>query len=171
MSILILTFRKLRLIQEIANANMKMMELQRKLLDYQNYSAGISDGSVSMNDLMNCPPSLFGRMTQYLQYSNAAAIQGAQQKYAYMAPMYMAQMQNQSPQAQQQMQYYLQKSLYEQEREKFAQVETKLLNKEDTKIQQEMARLNTQIQMLEAEQKNVDSAIDKDAQNSAPKYA
>lgn len=171
MSVLMLTFRKLRIIQEKANINMKLMELQRKLMDFQNYSASIANGFVTMNDLINCPASLFGRMVNYMQYSNAAATQGMQQKMAYMGPMYMAQMQNQPPQAQQQMQYYLQKSLYEQERERFSQVEQKLLNKEDTKIQQQIARLNTQLQMLESEEKSVDSATEKDAQSSAPKYA
>lgn len=171
MSFLIFVFRRQQIIDQKARINSRLMELQKKLFDYQSYSSSIADGSISVNDLMNCPASLFDRMTKYMFYSHAAAMQGAAGKMGFMSQMYAPQLQNQPPEAQQQFLFMLQKSLYEQERERFNQVEQKLLNMEDTKIQKEMSTLQTQLKMLDAEEQTTKEAEDKAAQNSAPKYA
>jgi hypothetical protein len=171
MSLLIFSLRRQQIIQQKASINMRLMELQQKLNDYMTYASSISDGSISINDLMSCPASLFGRMTNYMFASSQSAMQGATAKFATLSPLFMPQMQGQDPQSQQQFQYVLQKNLYDQERERFNKVEQKLLNVEDTKIQQEMARLNTQLKMLDAEDQTVTEAEGKAAEKSAPKYA
>lgn len=170
MSLLIFTLRRNQIVQQKAAINLKLMEMRQKLMDYESYATSIADGSVSLNDLMSCPPSLFDRMTKYMFYSHAAAMQGAAQKFGFMSQMYAPQLQSQPPMVQQQYMFMLQKSLYEQERQRFSQIETKILNKENTKAQQEAERLQTQLKLLEAEEQSIREAEDKVLKNSAPKY-
>lgn len=165
MSLLILAFRRQQIICRRNSIQLRLMELQKKLMDYQTYAASISKGSITMSDLMDCPSSLFGRMTNFMFSSDQSARFEAQQKFGYMSQLYGAQMQNPM------MQQAMFKSLYEQGRERFNQVETKLLSKVDTQIEQEMARLNTQLKMLDAEEQSVTQGEDNAAKNSAPKYA
>jgi len=140
------------------------MEMRQSLLDAQTYASTVAKGSVSLSDLMSCPASMFDRMTKFMFFSHASAMTGAQQKLGYMSQLYMPQMANQPPAMQQQYQFMLEKSLYEQERERFSQVEAKILNKQNTKAEQEVARLETQLKLLEQEETSVKESEDKAAQ-------
>lgn len=170
MSLLIFAYRKQDIIRRKSDLNLKLMELKKKLMDLQTYASSIADGTVSMNDLMNAPASQFSRMSIFMNYSHQSAMQGAQQKFAYLSqtPGAMPQMQN----AQQQQQYsqMMFKNLYDQEREKTSKIETKILNQQDTKIQQDIARMETQLKMLDSEEQSVSDAEGKAAEKSAPKY-
>lgn len=170
MSLLIFVYRHQDIIQRKSALNMKLMTLKQKLFDLQSYAASISDGSVSLNDLMNAPASQFNRMSIFMQYSHQAAMQGAQEKFAVMSQMPGAIPQMQNPQLQQQYQQMMFKSLYEQEKDRFNKVEHKLLNQQDTKISQEVAKLETQLKMLDAEEQKVTEAEDKAAEKGAPRY-
>lgn len=151
---------------------MKLLELQQKQMDYQRYASNVADGTVSLNDLLDCPASMFNRMSVFMVYSNQAAMAGAQQKFGQTMALAQGQGIFANMQAQQQQQYQqaMFKSLYDQERENFSKVEQKILNNEDTKIQQQIAQIQTQLTMLDAEEKSVSEAESKAAENSAPKY-
>jgi len=149
---------------------MKLMLLKQKLFDLQSYASSIADGSVSMNDLMNAPASQFNRMSIFMQYSHQAALQGAQEKFAVMSQVPGAIPQMQNAELQQRFSQMMFKSFYEQEKEKFNKVEQKVLNDQDKRIEQEVASIETQLKMLDAEEQKVTEAEDKAAEKGAPKY-
>ncbi len=170
MSLLIFTYRHQDIIKRKADLNFKLMNLKQKLMDLQTYASNIADGTVSMNDLMTAPASMFNRMSIFMMSSHQASLSGASEKFTLMSqiPGSMPQMQN--PQLQEQYANMMFKNLYDQEREKFGKVEQKILNQQDTKIQQECSRLETQLKMLDAEEQQVSESEGKAAEKSAPKY-
>ena len=170
MSLLIFAYRHQDIIRRKSWLNLKLMTLKQKLFDLQSYASSIADGSVSLNDLMNAPASQFNRMSIFMMTSHQIAIQNSQERYMVMRQMPGAIPQAGTPELQQQYDRMLQNSLYKQEKEKFSQVEVKLLNQQDTKIQQEVARMETQLKMLDAEEQKVSEAEDKAAEKGAPKY-
>lgn len=164
------TARILDIISRKSRLNMELLTLRRKLIDFQKYAASIADNEISMDDLLNVPSSLFGRMTTYMAYSHNSAMNGATQKFAGVIAMNQANMAQVSAD---QMELYKQsvfKNLYDNERERFQRVEEKLLDAEETKINQEVSQKETELQMLEAEEKSTKEVVQKDAENSAPKY-
>lgn len=172
MSLLIFTYRRQQIISQKSVLNAKLLDLNKKLMDLQSYAANIADGTVSINDLMSAPPSLFSRMTMFMNYSHQSSYAMAQERFnptmaAAQAQGIFATMQ---PEMQQQYQQLIFKNLYDQSRQQFAEVEKKIMDKEGTKIEQERAQIETQLQMLAAEEKTVTDAETKEAENSAPKY-
>ncbi|MFA7658585.1 MAG: hypothetical protein WCY19_04065 [Candidatus Gastranaerophilaceae bacterium] len=170
MSLLIFVYRHQDIIRRKSELNMKLMLLKQKLFDLQSYASSIADGSVSMNDLMNAPASQFNRMSIFMQYSHQAALQGAQEKFAVMSQVPGAIPQMQNAELQQRFSQMMFKSFYEQEKEKFNKVEQKVLNDQDKRIEQEVASIETQLKMLDAEEQKVTEAEDKAAEKGAPKY-
>lgn len=171
MGLLIFTYRKHDLARRKYEIEFKLTQLSQKLQDLHSYSASISDGSVSLNDLMNAPASVFNRMSMYMMYSHQGAMAGANEKFNFMRMTPGAIPPMQSPQMQQQYNDMLFKNLYEQERERFKKVEEKALNAQDMKIAGESNKLQTELKMIEAELTEVKSAEDKAAKDSAPKYS
>lgn len=170
MSILIFAYRKQDIIRRKNDLNFKLLALKQKLMDLQSYASSIADGTVSLNDLMKAPPSMFGRMSIFMQYSNQAAMMGAQQKYSMLAMTPGAIPMVQDPNMQQMYNQMVFKNLYDQEREKSSKLEQKILNEQDKRIQQETARIETQLKMLDAEEEKVTAAEDSAAKKSAPNY-
>lgn len=170
MSLLIFAYRKLDIIHQKNDLNYRLMNLTKKLTDLQQYSANIADGSVSMNDMMNTPGSMFGRQMMYMQYAHNGALAGAQQKMMMMQPMIAMQMQQMQPNMQSMYQNWIFKSLYDQERERIRKQETKLLNEQEKQIQAEKAKLETQLKLLDQEYEACKQAEDKAIQHWKPEY-
>lgn len=171
MSLLIFSFRRQQIIEAKSRINMRLMQLQQKSLELQTYASNIADGSVSLNDLLTTPSSLFGRMMNFMQYSNNFAYQGAQQKMMMLGMSgALGQFGAVPPQQQQMYQSIMMQQLMQQERDRVCKIEQNKLNQEDKKVEQEIARLNTQLKMLEAEEQNVEKAEDKGIQSSTPKF-
>jgi len=170
MGLLIFAYRKQDIIRRKSDIEYKLLQLSQKLRDLQSYSASIADGSVSMNDLMTVPPSLFNRMSSFMISSDQASKAGAQEKFQLMRMTPGAMPQVQDPQQQQMYSQMLFKNLYDQERERFSKVEEKMLNEQDKKIQSEYDRMSTQLKMLEKELEEVDKAEDNSIKSSTPKF-
>lgn len=152
MGLLIFAYRKLDIIHRKNELQYRLMNLTRKLSDLQQYAANIADGSVSMNDMMNTPSSMFGRQMMFMQYAHNGALFGAKQKFGMMQPMIAMQMQQmQDPNMQMMYQQWIFKNLYDQERERMGKQEAKLLNEQEKQIQQEKVKLETQLKLLEQE--------------------
>ncbi len=152
MSLLIFAYRKLDIMHQKSDLNYRLMNLTRKLSDLQQYASNIADGSVSMSDMMNTPGSMFGRQLMYMQYAHNGALFGAQQNYAMMQPQIAMQMQQiQDPNMQMMYQQWIFKNLYDQQREKIAKHEAKLLNEQEKEIQAEKAKIETQLKLLDQE--------------------
>lgn len=172
MGLLVFSYRRQSIIARKADINLKLLQLRQRQMDLQSYASSIADGSVSMNDLMGAPASVFGRMTSFMTSSHQQALMGAQQNIGGTLAMAQANgvFANLNPQMQQQYQQMIFKNLYDKERERFSHQEEKVLNHEDKRIEQQVAQLSTQLQMLEAEEKGVEKAESEDAQKSAPKF-
>ena len=173
MSLLIFGFRKLQIIRQKNELNFRLNTLTLKLNDLQKYAANIADNSVSMSDMMNTPPSMFNRTLMYMTYAHNGALTNAQQQMQQMMalPQVQAQMQQiQDPNQQMMYQNWIFDNLYKQQREQFGKVEQKLLNEQEKEIEQEKAKLETQLKMLDAEYDSVKQAEDKAAQQWKPEY-
>lgn len=170
MSLLIFAYRKQDIIRRKSDLNFKLMQIKAKLFDLHDYASSIADGSVSLNDLMKCPPTLFNRMGSFMMYSHQAAYAGANEKFSMMSQIPGAMPQLQNPQQQQQYAQMVFKNLYEQERDKFKKIEEKVLNEQNKKLDMESAKVEEQLKILDSELENLKGAEEKAAQAAAPKY-
>lgn len=170
MSLLIFSLRRQQIVALKNSLNFKLLNLNQRMMDLQTYAASIADGSVTPNDLMSAPASLFGRMTAYMNYSHQYAMAGAQNKFGQFMIMNQANYAQVPDEFKQQYQQIMFKGLYEQERAQAAEVEKKLLNVEEKKIEQEVLRIQTQLKMLDSEQEQVSKSEDDAAKKSAPQY-
>lgn len=154
MSILAAQWIKTNLIRQENEINYKLMLLNKKLTDLQQYSANIGSGTLSMNSILNVPSSTFNRALAFMNYSARGAMMGAQYNMQLMAPQINMQLQqiqqtNQNnPQMVEMYKKWVMNNLYKQELEKYQKQETKLLNQQEQEIQQEKTRLSTQVQII-----------------------
>ena len=170
MSLLIFGFRKIDIIRQKNDLNYRLMQVTKKLSDLQQYAANIGDGSVSMFDMMNTPASMFNRQMMFSIYSHNMALAGAQQNFMMMQPMMNMQMQQMNPNAQAMYQQWVFQNLYKQQKERINKVEKKLLNQQETQIQQEKAKIESQLKMLDQELQSVSEAENKAIENWKPNY-
>lgn len=171
MSLLILFARKMSLKNQINDYNYKLMQKKQELMDLQQYTAAIADGSVSMNDLTTTPATMFGRMSQYMVGSHNYAMNAATQNMAYLQGTNQVQTVSQDGAAQAQYQQMVFKNLYEQQRAQFQKAEEAKLNVKNKAIDNECLKIEQQLKQLEAEYQAIGSAVDKYAQETAPKFA
>ena len=148
----------------------RLSEITRKLSDMQEYAANIADRSVSMFDMMNTPASMFGRTMMYMTYSHNMALQNSQMKFAQIQPMIAQQMAQMDPNAQLMYQQWIQKSLYEQERDRIAKMEAKIANAEEKELMQEKSKIEAKLKMIEEELESVKQAKDAGIKAFAPRY-
>lgn len=171
MSLLMFSYRVQSLIARKEKLNFDIMQLSQKLMEMQSYASSIADGCVSMNDLLNSPGNMLGRMSIFMQASHQASYAFATQNMGPMMAMNQMNMAQVPPQMQAQYQQYIFKSLYEQERQKFADGEKRLMDREETKIRMSLAQKQDEAQMVEAELKSTKESLSQEAKDSAPKYA
>lgn len=165
------------MIRQKNELNYRIVALTRKLNELQQYAANIGDGTLSMTDMLNVPASMFNRTMAFMMYSHNGALRGAQMNMQMMSPqinMQIQQMQqmsqNQDPNAAAMYQNYIFQNLYKQELEKYQKHEQKLLNQQEQEIQQEKARLEAQLRMVEAEYESTVQAEKQSAQFWKPEY-
>jgi hypothetical protein len=178
MSWLVFSLRHQQIIARKSDLNYKLLTMQRKLLDLQQYASAISDNVISLNELSQAPSSMFGRMFGFLQTSSGMAYSNAAQNIGIAMMMngsnINAAMQNVPQQNQAQYQQYYQqlifKNLYEQGRDKASKSETARLNQEEKQIDLQVSQIQSELTALAAEEKNVSDAESKAAESSAPKY-
>lgn len=165
------------MIRQKNELNYRIVALTRKLNELQQYAANIGDGTLSMTDMLNVPASMFNRTMAFMMYSHNGALRGAQMNMQMMSPqinMQIQQMQqmsqNQDPNAAAMYQNYIFQNLYKQELEKYQKHEQKLLNQQEQEIQQEKARLEAQLRMIDAEYESTVQAEKQSAQFWKPEY-
>lgn len=165
------TARLLDIISLKSKLNFELNSLFQKKIALQQYAASIGDGSISADDLMNAPPSMFQRMSIFMAYSNQAGMTYANQNAGVVLAsnqQMLAQMPSDA--LRQQYQQMVFKNLYDQQAEKFAQAETKRLNAEETKIDQQVSQKQTELSMLAEEEKKTQEVVNQAAKDSAPNY-
>lgn len=172
MSLLVFAYRKIDINRRLLDANYRLTEISKKLMDLQQYAANIADGSVSTSDMVNTPSSQFGRQLMYMQYSHNTALFGAQQKMAMMQPSLAMQMQQMpNPQYQQMYQQWVFNNMYNQERERIGKQEQKLLNEQEKQMTAEKQKIETQVKLLEQELQSVKEGENKAAERWKVEYA
>lgn len=82
MSLLVFGFRKYWLIQRRSELNYSISALVRKLGDLQRYSANIGDGTISMQNMMNMPSSLFNRAVAFMAVFTSGSYARSTAEYA-----------------------------------------------------------------------------------------
>lgn len=177
MSLLVFGFRKYWLIRRRSELNYSISALVRKLGDLQRYSANIGDGTISMQNMMNMPSSLFNRAVAFMAFSQAGAMRGAQQNMQMMGPQIQYQLQQlqqsqqgQNPQATQMYQQWIFQNLYKQELQKYQKHEEKLLHQQEQEIEQEKARLEAELRMIDAEYESTAQAEKQSVNFWKPEY-
>ena len=150
------------------------MVKQQQKTDLSNYSASVADGSISYEDLSNCPSNLFGRMTNFMFNSHNAALSGAQTSMAQMQAAGMIGSANGTDSAAiQQQQMYNQlvfQNLYKQQREQFAKYEAKVLNEQEKQMDQEVLKLQNELTLVQNEYNSLSKAVDSAAQSDTATY-
>ena len=171
MGCLFLTTTRLHTIAyEKSRINLKLNDLNQEMLDLQNYAATIANNSISMSDMANTPSSMFSRLANFVNWSQMTSRNNTESVFANLSAS--GQLQTSFGDANQQMAYInsVKNSIFQQQMQSCIQVETKLLNAKETKIQQEINKLQTRLEMLNAEEQSAKSAQQESAQNSAPNY-
>lgn len=172
MSLLIFAYRKQEIIRRKNELNFKLLELEKQLMDLHSYSTSISDGAISVDEMMHAPASMFNRMSIFTMYSHQSALAGAQENFGKMKASGMLDTMMASIQPQQQEAYrqMVMENLYKQGRESFSKQEEKILNEQDKQIQQQKAKLEAQLKLLDAEEEKVTTGEDAAAKKAAPGY-
>jgi hypothetical protein len=172
MSLLVLFHRKLQIKGLISDKNYQLMQKKQELMDLQSYAASISDGSVSMNDLMNSPATMFGRMNEYMVYAHNASMAGAQQTMGYLQGTgQIANQQGMDATQMQQQNYLIFKNLYEQQKAQVQKQEEAVLQQKNKALDNECLKIEQQLKQLEAEYDSVKGAVDNHTKDAVPQYA
>lgn len=172
MAILMFAARIHHLTSSINRHQERLMEITRRISDLQSYAASIADGAISMQDMMNTPASMFGRMFTFAGYSHNQAMMNANMQIndpGFQAMLGM-QTQGMDPQAQQAYMNWVQQSMYKQAREQINKQEARLLNQQEKELTQEKEKLEATIKMEEADLESARKARDKGIEQFAPKY-
>lgn len=174
MTVLTMMYRKSYLKSRINQLEYQLMVKQQQKTDLSNYSASVADGSISYEDLSNCPSNLFGRMTNFMFNSHNAALSGAQTSMAQMQAAGMIGSANGTDSAAiQQQQMYNQlvfQNLYKQQREQFAKYEAKVLNEQEKQMDQEVLKLQNELTLVQNEYNSLSKAVDSAAQSDTATY-
>jgi len=160
------------LIYQKSNVEYRLLKISKKIRDLTSYSATISNGGISIGDLLNSPGSMMDRTMNYLAYAHNSAIAYMNQQspmiQQYMQQMQMGQQQN--AQQQQQWQEYMMRQLYQQGRDRALQVETKNLKIEEDRLNQEKEKLEALGKEIDADLKAAKEGRDAAIKDMAPKY-
>ena len=174
MAILTMMGRKSYLKNRINELEYKLTQAQQRRNDLSTYAASVGDGSISYEDLTSCPSNLFGRMTQYMMTSHNAAMMGAQQNMALLQGSgQLGQVQGTDQAAIQQQNAYQNlvfQQLYKQQRDQFAQYESKRLNAEEKQLDQECIKIENELTLVQNEYASLNKVMDSAAQNDTARY-
>ncbi len=172
MGILLFTARVHSLMSQKGRIQYTLAKISKRIRDLQQYSTMVSNGSVSIGQLLASPGSMMGRTMAYLAFAHNSSLQYMNQNAPIMMQMYGQQLvgQQQNPQQAEMMRNYIMKSLYTQGRERAAQIEEKNLHAEEGRLNQEKAKQETLLAEVTQELKSAKDARDKDIEMFAPKY-
>lgn len=172
MSLLILSKRHQDIIVQSSNLNFKLNLLNQKRMDLQSYASSISNSPLSVYDLMNVPSSMFNKMSIFMQNADQSARAYVGQNLEQVVAANRAQApQSQDLQAQEGFRNMIAQKLYQNMQDAWTKQETDILNREEKKIEQQIAQIETQVKMLDSEEKTVSEAEGKEAEKAAPKFA
>ncbi len=167
----IFAMRKMELTSRINQIQCRLMELSQKLTDIALFGANIEDGIISPEEFVSSPSSvfdaqlLFGVMT--LKPAKSIAEKRTESCLAYDAMLRKNGLKSVLP--------INPNSLYAQNFQQVLSQMSKGIQKriaaEETKIQMEKTRLETQLKAAEAELQQCDNAEQKGIERSTPKYA
>lgn len=180
MSYLIFAAKQQELIAKKSRLNYEIMKISQLRMDLASYTTSLGNGYVSLNDLMQAPSSVFGRMQAFAQQSTNGAMQAAEQRFGQVWTLNQPAVQNMIKQsyaqAQQgaamtQYQNMMKKQLFDQARKEYVEQEKNKLHLEETKMEQKQKAMENQLRLIENEEQSLEKGLENGAKASAPKYA
>ena len=140
-----------QLIDQKAEYQKRQQKLRQELIDLQKYATNISDGGVSIAELMKTPSTMFHRQMLYMHgaanYSQMSANNQIQQ--LMMTPYYQQMMQNQTPEVQTSYQQLMYNQFYKQAQAQFSRYEASNLADKQKAIDEEMQEVKEQISRID----------------------
>jgi len=166
----IFAMRKIELTNRINAIQLKLMEFSQKLTDLAMLGANTQDGIVTPDEIMNSPSSIF--MDQMQMTNGAIAMAGpmaAQKMQFYL--MNQAALQQQGIVNQFPVNYNMVfNAMFKNELEGQGRQMAKRIAAEETKIQNQKIRLETQLKAAQTELDSVEKAEDEGIKRATPKY-
>lgn len=167
MGILLMTYRKLNLLQQQNDYEYQLEQLNQKLMDYQSMSSTLANDSVSMTDVASMPASLFGvgidsmmlAHNQATQYAGSAYQAAASQGIFGQAGMNTPQMQ--------QIAYM---KFYEQGRQEAKKRQEAALNEKEKQIQIKKTKLEALLESTKEELQSMNGIMQNDIKSSVSHY-
>ena len=169
MGMLLMTFRKMHLIQKKNNIEFQLTDLNQKLMDYQSLSTALANDSASLTDIASIPPSLFGSGINSLMMAHGAATQYANQAMGYMMSnggSIFAQFGDKAPY----MQQIAYMKAYEQGREQYKKRLMAQLNEKEKEMELKKTKLEAQLAQVEEEEKATTQRIQSGIQSQVSHY-
>ena len=146
MGLLLMMSRKLTLIRRRNNIQYQMLDLNRKLSEYQSLSGVLSSDSVNLADIAGMPASLFSQGVASLQQGHMMGMNWANNVMMANASLFA----QYGPQAQQMQQVAFAKA-YETGRTQYNKILKAQINEKEKEIQQEKTLLEAEAATIKEE--------------------
>ena len=169
----VLLQRKLSLISQKHDLELKLLQISDSLLDHQSYAAAIAEGGVTASNLVTLPNSVFNRGINYVQASGAYANMSANEKFqllqnsGYINSLYTEGM---TPQEQQMLQQQIYQTLHAQALDEFKKQETILLNQKEKQLSKSKTMAETQLEEVREQLQTLDKELAADVKDEVPKF-
>ena len=182
---IVMTLRQRELQNDIADNQMKLLQMNRELRKLSSFSGAIADGKITPNEIGSLGTNLFGDALDFMGYSTESAAMVAQEQTDYYANAYESLTADQYYQSG----YGAEAALYKDEngnlnydqvynkfldqalKEYAEEVMMPLLNEKEKAMEQEKTELEALIQSQEAELESVKGSKDQAIQNSTIKLS
>jgi len=158
-----------QLIQRRSECQSKLRRMNVEITDLKRYAEHIADGKVSLFEMFRTPTSMFNRQMMFMQTSSIFCQQSATNQMNYMMaqPNYqqmIMQQSQQNPQAQQAYMAMMYENFYNEAQKQFAQYEAELLHDKESEMEQERTSVQTELEMIDAELKQLREQRKQDVQ-------
>ena len=163
MSVLSCRYRINQLLDQRAEYRKRQQQIKQELTDLQRYATNISDGGISIAELMRTPSSMYNRQLLYMHgaanYSQMSAQNQMQQ--LMMTPYYQQMMKDQTPEVQTSYQQLMYQNFYKQSQSQFSKYEASLLADKQKALSEEDQSIKESLEAIEAELGDAKHAVQK----------
>src|SRR5574344_888808 len=167
MGILLMTYRKMNLLQEQNNIEYQLVQLNQQLQDYQSMSATLSNDSPTMTDVASMPASLFGAGIDSMMITNNQATQYAKSAYQTALSQGLFNQQGLNTPQMQQIAYM---KFYEQGCQATKNRQEAQFNEKEKQIQMKKTKLEALLESTKEELGAMNSQMQNDIKSSVSHY-
>lgn len=159
------------LIQRKYELEKKLTDINKQYEDLHKYAERVGKGNITLGDMLSVPPSMVGRMSNFVAFATNNAMQYAT-AYAPQYEQWMMQQNGgmQDPQQAQMMHNYIMTQLYYQAREQATELEKRNLHEIDRELQEQKEELQTDLKIVEEELKTYRTQRDQAIKDIVPNF-